>query len=249
MIGICLSQLPGTRPALCVRHTSSLADGRPGGIAKHLSSAGPVSRLCHPRHDSCEYRELITRNFEDLAKAHPESPVVATELERLMVQCTMQSPTRRYTRRVGVLDNLGHQVGRNTFKRIRRSHGVAPVPMCGKRVLWKTLFHTRWRAIAVADFGSAAVRAWSGFVRHVVLLGADLQTLQVQLCGVVRQTYGACMKLVARNLTDGLDGILTGKQYRLHDQDPLITHGFSWPGRPQAVLRLRPFARQLMAVR
>ncbi len=38
--------------------------------------------------------------------------------------------------------------------------------------------------------------------------------------------YGAWMRQVARNLTDGVDGFLIGKQYLLHDPDPLFTGEF-----------------------
>lgn len=31
---------------------------------------------------------------------------------------------------------------------------------------------------------------------------------------------------VARNLTDGVDGVLIGKRYLLHDRDPLLTDQF-----------------------
>jgi putative transposase len=54
----------------------------------------------------------------------------------------------------------------------------------------------------------------------------DLQTRRVQIGGVVRRPYGAWMKQVARNLTDGMDGFLIGKRYLLHDRDPLFTDEF-----------------------
>lgn len=54
-----------------------------------------------------------------------------------------------------------------------------------------------------------------------VLFVIDLQTRRVQIGGVVRQAYGAWMKQVARNLTDGVDGLLIGKRYLLHDRDPM----------------------------
>jgi integrase-like protein len=66
----------------------------------------------------------------------------------------------------------------------------------------------------------------TGLVRYLVLFVIDLQTRWVQIGGVVRQPYGAWMRQVARNLTDGVDGFLIGKRYLLHDRDPLFTDEF-----------------------
>jgi putative transposase len=66
----------------------------------------------------------------------------------------------------------------------------------------------------------------TGLVRYLVLFVIDLQTRRVQIGGVVRQAYGAWMMQVARNLTDGVDGFLTGKRYLIHDRDPLFSDEF-----------------------
>jgi hypothetical protein len=91
---------------------------------------------------------------------------------------------------------------------------------------WKTFLRTHLGAIAAADFLSVEVLTLTGLVRYVVLFVIDLQTRRVQIGGVVRQPYGAWMRQVARNLTDGADGFLIGKRYLLHDRDPLFTDEF-----------------------
>jgi hypothetical protein len=35
---------------------------------------------------------------------------------------------------------------------------------------------------------------------------------------------GLWMNQIARNLTDSVEGLLTGKQYLIHDRDPLFTN-------------------------
>jgi putative transposase len=37
---------------------------------------------------------------------------------------------------------------------------------------------------------------------------------------------GLWMSQIGRNLTDAVDGILTGKRYLIHDRDPLFTTEF-----------------------
>ena len=48
--------------------------------------------------------------------------------------------------------------------------------------------------------------------------------------GPVRRNAGnqemASMSQIARNLTDSVDGLLTGKRYLIHDRDPLFTDEF-----------------------
>jgi putative transposase len=53
-----------------------------------------------------------------------------------------------------------------------------------------------------------------------------LETLRVQVAGIVRQPHGAWRQQVARHLTDAIDGFPTGKRYLIHDRDPLFTDAF-----------------------
>ena len=43
-----------------------------------------------------------------------------------------ENPTWGYTRLRGALKNLGHELGRNTIKRILAEHGIAPAPERGR---------------------------------------------------------------------------------------------------------------------
>jgi transposase InsO family protein len=172
------------------------------------------------------YRELIARKYDGSARRRSGRPTVAIDVEQLVVQVATENPTWGYTRLVGALGNLGHQVGRNTVKRVLLRHGLEPAPARGKRMPWKTFLRTHLGAIAAADFFSVEVLTLTGLVRYLVLFVIDLQTRRVQIGGVVRQAYGAWMAQVARNLTDGVDGFLIDKRYLLHDRDPLFTDEF-----------------------
>jgi putative transposase len=103
---------------------------------------------------------------------------------------------------------------------------VAPAPTRGKRLPWKTFLKAHLGAICAVDFFSVEVLTLTGLVRTFVLFVIDVETRRVQVAGIVRQPHGAWMKQVARNLTDGVDGFLTGKRYLIHDRDPLFTQEF-----------------------
>ncbi len=51
----------------------------------------------------------------------------------------------------GALKNLGHELGRNTIKRILADHGIAPAPERGKSMSWSTFIKAHWGAIAATD--------------------------------------------------------------------------------------------------
>jgi hypothetical protein len=150
---------------------------------------------------------MIARKYDGPAGGRTGRPTVAIDVEQLVVRMATENLTWGYTRLVGALGNLGHQIGRNTVKRVLERHGLEPAPARGKRMPWKTFLRTHLGAIAVADFFSVEVPTLTGLVRYFVLFVIDLQTRRVQIGGVIRQPYGAWMTQVARNLTDGVDGL------------------------------------------
>ena len=51
-------------------------------------------------------------------RSRPGRPKTAAELEQLIVRIARENPSWGYTRIQGALYNLGHDIGRNTVKRI-----------------------------------------------------------------------------------------------------------------------------------
>ena len=60
----------------------------------------------------------------------------------------------------------------------------------------------------------------------MVLFFIELSTRKVEIAGIAPTATGLWMSQIGRNLTDVVDGILTGKRYLIHDRDPLSTAGF-----------------------
>jgi hypothetical protein len=96
------------------------------------------------------YRELIARKYDGSARRRTGRPTVTVDVEQLVVRMVTENPIWGYTRLVGALGNLGHQVGRNTVKRVLFRHGLESAP--GKRMPWKTFLRAHLGAIAAADF-------------------------------------------------------------------------------------------------
>jgi transposase InsO family protein len=147
-------------------------------------------------------------------------------LRRLVVQFATENPSWGYTRIRGALRNLGHELGRNTIKRILAEHGLEPSPKRGKTLPWKTFLKAHFGAIAATDIFTVEVLTFGGLVRYVVWFVIDLESRRVHIAGLTRHPHDAWIQQVARNLTDSVDGFLRDKRYLIHDRDPLFTEAF-----------------------
>jgi putative transposase len=83
--------------------------------------------------------------------------------------CATENPSWAYTRIRGALRNLGHELGRNTIKRILAEHGLVPAPKRGETMPWKTFLEAHFGVIAATDFFTVEVLTLGGLVRYVVL--------------------------------------------------------------------------------
>jgi putative transposase len=103
------------------------------------------------------YRELITNKYYGRARRRGERSGTAASLHRLVVKFATENPRWGYTRLRGALGNLGHELGRNTIKRILAEHGLAPAPKRGKTMPWKAFLKAHFGAIAATDFFTVEV--------------------------------------------------------------------------------------------
>ena len=169
----------------------------------------------------------------------PGRPPTAKDIRELIVRVARENPTWGYTRLRGALKNLGHELGRNTIKRLLAEHGIAPAPERGKSMSWSTFLKAHWGAIAATDLFTVEVVNPFGLVRYHVLFVIDIATRCVCIGGMTSDPNGEWMKQVARNLTDMWDGFLLGKRYLIHDRDPLFTEAVRGLLRDSGVKPLR----------
>jgi putative transposase len=172
------------------------------------------------------YRRLIAKKYDGSTTRKPGRPKTAAEIEQLVIRMARDNPRWGYTRIRGALRNLGHEIGRNTIKRILLKSGIDPAPLRKKSMSWATFLKAHWGAIAATDFFSVEVLTRTSLVRYFVLFIMDLQTRRVEIAGIAQQPDGEWMKQIARNLTDADGGFLNGARYLIHDRDPLFTEAF-----------------------
>ena len=173
------------------------------------------------------YRRLIAKKYDGSAHRGRGRPATAREIAELVVRMAEENPRWGYTRIRGALANLGHEIGRNTVKRILQDHGIEPAPERSQRTPWKTFLRAHWEGMAAVDLFTVEVLSLGGLRRYFVLFIIELRTRRVKIAGIHHQPYGEWMEQMARNLTDAFDGFLLSKSHLIHDRDPLYTKAFS----------------------
>jgi transposase InsO family protein len=172
------------------------------------------------------HRQLIAHKYDGSGKRSPGRPRTAAEIEQVVVQMAQENRDWGYRRIQGALSNLGHKLARSTIADILERHGIEPAPERSRKTTWKEFLTQHWELIVAADFFTIEVWTAKGLQRFIVLFLIDLSTRRVQVAGISAVANGLWMNQLARNLTDSVDGLLTGKRYLIHDRDPLFTHEF-----------------------
>ena len=172
------------------------------------------------------YRNLVARKYDGSKARKAGRPRTSVDIEQLIVRMASCNPSWGYTRIRGAMRNLGHEVGRNTIKRMLAANGIEPTATRRKGMSWDTFLKLHWGAIAAADFFAVEALTRTGLVRLLVFFVIDLKSRRVKIAGIAPDPDGRWVKQVARNLTDVDDGFLNGTRDLIHDRDPLFTDEF-----------------------
>jgi hypothetical protein len=110
------------------------------------------------------YRRLIAKKYDGSRARKPGRPSTTAQIAELVIRMVRDNPRWGYTRIRGALHNLGHEIARNTIKRILLENGFDPAPVRRKGMSWKTFLKSHWGAIAATDFFSVEVLTrWGWF--------------------------------------------------------------------------------------
>jgi transposase InsO family protein len=172
------------------------------------------------------HRRLIAHKYDGTTKRGPGRPRTASEVEDVVVRLAQENRDWGYRRILGAMSNLGHSLARGTIANILKRHGIEPAPERTRKTTWKEFLTQHWELIVAADFFTIEVWTTKGLQRFIVLFFIEVSTRRVQIAGISAVANGLWMNQIARNLTDSVDGLLTGKRYLIHDRDPLFTAEF-----------------------
>ena len=146
--------------------------------------------------------------------------------EPLVVRMAQENRDWGYRRILGAMSNLGHSIARGTIANILKKHGIEPAPERLRKTTWKEFLRQHWDLFVAADFFTIEVWTSRGLQRYIVLFFLELSTRRVEVAGIASVANGLWMSQIARNISDTVDGLLTGKHYLIHDRDPLFTAEF-----------------------
>jgi putative transposase len=77
--------------------------------------------------------------------------------------------------------------------------------------MWNVVWF--WKVLPASDFFTVEVWGRSGLVTYYVLFVMELATRRVCIAGITKHPDTQWMLQMARQLTDGIDGILLDKRY------------------------------------
>ena len=126
---------------------------------------------------TCKTTRNVSRNGQ-CALGRPPTP---KSLENLVLQLARENRSWGYKRIVGALDNVGHQVSRETVANILKRHGMAPAPERDKRMLWKDFIRSHLEVLAAVDFFTAEVWTAGGLTTYYVLVFMRIAPRQISL--------------------------------------------------------------------
>jgi putative transposase len=198
--------------------------GKAKGIGRRILAQ--VATIVTPETLLAWHRRLIAEKYNGSSRRGPGRPRTEDKIEALVVKFANENRDWGYTRIIGALENLGHQVSRGTVANILERNGLEPAPERKRKTTWKAFLKQHWESIVAADFFTVEVWTRQGLQRFMVLFFIDLSTRKVEVAGIGSAANGLWMKQIARNLTDTEDGILRRKRYLIHDRDPLFTAEF-----------------------
>ena len=116
------------------------------------------------------YRRLIAKKYDGSKARRAGRPKTAAEIERLILRMARDNPRWGYTRIRGALHNLGHEIGRNTIKRILLENGLEPAPLRKKGMSWETSLKAHWDAIAATNFFNVGIYVADARTRQLPLV-------------------------------------------------------------------------------
>jgi putative transposase len=204
-----------------VRGRLRLTDAERRRLARHGHRLGrrrlqDVATIVTPDTILRWHRQLIARKWTYAKRRGGRSGVLA-EIRRLVVRMAEDNPTWGYTRIVGALKNVGHQVSRSSIARILKVHGMPPVPE--RPTSWQTFLQAHWGAIAGADFFTTEVWTWRGLVTYYTVFVIDLASRRVQIVGATPHPDEVFMRQVVRTLTAADNGWLVERRVLICDRD------------------------------
>lgn len=173
------------------------------------------------------HRQLVARKWDHShRRRNVGRPRLRPVIVDLILRLARENPRWGYDRIQGALANVGYHIADTTVGRVLTEHGIAPAPDRQRTGSWSTFLKAHWETLAAIDFTTVEVWTRGGLTTCYLLFVMELKTRRVHLAGCTVSPDDAWVTQVARNLTDPIDGFLTGKTHLLMDRDAKFSAAF-----------------------
>lgn len=186
-----------------------------------------VAQIVRPETILAWHRKLVAKKFDGSQNRSTFGrPPTPRAIEDLVLKMARDNRSWGYKRIIGALENLGHQISRQTVANILKRHGLSPAPERGKAMLWKDFIRSHLEVLAAVDFFTAEVWTAGGLITYYVLVFLRIGPRQVCIAGLTPSPDANWMKQMARNMAMAGEGMLNGCRYLLHDRDAKFCPAF-----------------------
>ena len=174
------------------------------------------------------HRTLVAKkwDYSERKEKKPGRSRIRQVIVDLTVKFAKQNPTWGFDRIQGELAKVGYQICDTTVSNILKAHGIEPAPMRKRTGSWETFLKAHWEVMAAIDYTTVEVLTRSGLVAFYLLFVMELKTRRVHFSGCTTSPHEAWMKQTARELTNGEDGFLKGKQHLIMDRHTKFCESF-----------------------
>lgn len=195
------------------------------------------------------HRQLVAQKWNYVHRRAPGRPRIKDEIAALILTMAEENPGWGYTRILGALRNLGHQVSRTTVANVLEENGIDSAPLRGKRTKWSTFLKAHWKIVVASNFFSVEVWRLSGLTTYYVLFFIELSTRAVKIAGITTHPNEVWMMQMGRNMTDRETGPLRGSRKLIIDRDTKYCEAFRRLLKQSgaAIIRLPPRSPNLNA--
>jgi hypothetical protein len=101
------------------------------GLGRRALAA--IATLVTPETFPAWHSKLIARKYDGSASRRPGRPRTENEIESLVVRMASENRNWGYTRIIGALSNVGHDLARGTVANILKRNGIEPAPERSRR--------------------------------------------------------------------------------------------------------------------
>src|SRR5262249_6990156 len=146
--------------------------------AKRLGRRAPsqIATIVTPGALLALHPQLIAPKDDGSARPGPRRPRTEDGNQSLVVGKAVAKRGPGYTRIVGALLNLGHNLARGTVANILKRNGIEPAPERSRKTTWKEFLAQHWDMIVAADFFTIEVWTAKGLQRFLVLFFIELSS-------------------------------------------------------------------------